>query len=364
MNNDAFVKNVGSRLIEQIRNGTAPWQKPWEPGTSFLPFNPTNGTRYKGINVVNLLSRGYGDARWMTYRQAQTKGYQVRRGEKGTQVQYWRFDEERKIKDSNGRPVIDGNGEPRTEKVRLRRPQVFIAHVFNAEQIDGVPPAPSRECAWNPLEKAEQLVQAANPKLQHAAGNSAFYRPSTDSIHLPLKEQFPSAGDYYSTLLHELGHWPGHAARLNRDLSDPFGSIGYARGELRAEVASMLTGPEQGIGYDPGQHAAYAASWIQILENQPLEVFRAAADGEKIHTYLQTLQQQQSVSMEELQVDKSEIIEEYNRLVKSPEARRELEKQNPGLVAARDQAIVELRREKLQKETAERQQKVARVRSR
>ena len=82
MNNDAFVKNVASRLIEQIRNGTAPWQKPWRPGTSFLPFNPTNGTRYKGINVVNLLSRGYGDARWMTYRQAQTKGYQVRRAKK------------------------------------------------------------------------------------------------------------------------------------------------------------------------------------------------------------------------------------------------------------------------------------------
>ena len=165
MNNDAFVKNVASRLIEQIRNGTAPWQKPWRPGTSFLPFNPTNGTRYKGINVINLLARGHSDARWMTYRQAQTKGYQVRRGEKGTQVQYWRFDEERKINDSNGRPVIDANGEPHTEKVRLERPQVFIAYVFNAEQIDGVPPAPSRECSWNPLEKAEQLVQAANPKL-------------------------------------------------------------------------------------------------------------------------------------------------------------------------------------------------------
>ena len=87
MNNDAFVKNVASRLIEQIRNGTAPWQKPWRPGTSFLPFNPTNGTRYKGINVVHLLSRGYSDARWMTYRQAQTKGYQVRRGEKGFRQQ-------------------------------------------------------------------------------------------------------------------------------------------------------------------------------------------------------------------------------------------------------------------------------------
>jgi antirestriction protein ArdC len=241
---------------------------------------------------------------------------------------------------------------------------VFIAYVFNAEQIDGVPRAPSRACAWNPLEKTEQLIQAANPKLEHASGDGAYYRPSTDSIHLPLKEQFPSAGDYYSTLLHELGHWTGHATRLNRNLSDPFGSIGYAREELRAEIASMIIGSQLGIGYDPGQHAAYAASWIQILEDQPFEIFRAAADGEKIHTYLQSFQQQQSISGEERQDDKSDIIKEYDRLVKSPEARRELEKQNPGLVAARDKAIVELRREKLQKETAERQHKVARVRSR
>jgi antirestriction protein ArdC len=68
----------------------------------------------------------------MTYRQAQIRGYQVRRGEKGAQVQYWRFDEDRKINDSNGRPVLDANGEPRTEKVRLERPQVFIAYVFNS----------------------------------------------------------------------------------------------------------------------------------------------------------------------------------------------------------------------------------------
>jgi antirestriction protein ArdC len=241
-------------------------------------------------------------------------------------------------------------------------PQVFIAYVFNAEQIDGVPPAPSRECSWNPLEKAEQLVQAANPKLEHAPSDRAYYRPSTDSIHLPLKEQFPSAGDYYSTLLHELGHWTGHATRLNRDLSDPFGSVGYAREELRAEIASMIIGSELGIGYDPGQHAAYAASWIQILEHQPLEIFRAAADGEKIHTYLQSFQQQQSLSGEQLPTDKSEIIKEYDCLVDGPAAHKRLEKERPSLVAARDQAIVELRREKLQKETAEKPHKVARVR--
>ena len=97
------------------------------------------------------------------------------------------------------------------------------------------------------------------------------------------------------------------------------------------------------------------------MENQPLEIFRAAADGEKIHTYLQSLQQQQSLS-EQLPTDKSEIIKEYDRLVDGPAARKRLEKERPSLVAARDQAIVELRREKLQKETAEKPHRVARVR--
>ena len=128
----------------------------------------------------------------------------------------------------------------------------------------------------------------------------------------------------------------------------------------------MIIGSQLGIGDDPGQHAAYAASWIQILEDQPFEIFRAAADGEKIHTYLRSLQQQQqqSLSGDQRQADNLEIIKEYDRLVDGPAARKQLEKERPSLVAARDQAIVELRREKLQKETAERSHKVARVRNR
>jgi hypothetical protein len=117
----------------------------------------------------------------------------------------------------------------------------------------------------------------------------------------------------------------------------------------------MIIGSELGIGYDPGQHAAYAASWIQILENQPLEIFRAAADGEKIHTYLQSLQQQQSIPSEELQADKLDIIKEYDRLVDGPAARKRLEKERPSLVAARDQAVTKLRREKVNQELAEKQ---------
>src|SRR5262249_32020481 len=110
---------------------------------------------------------------WMTYRQAQTKGYQVRRGEKGTQVQYWRFDEERKIKDSNGRPVLDANGEPRTEKVRLERPQVFIAYVFNAEQIDGVPPACWSSASSPPSPNSIIETQTMYPNLRSHRGRGS-----------------------------------------------------------------------------------------------------------------------------------------------------------------------------------------------
>ena len=99
--------------------------------------------------------------------------------------------------------------------------------------------------------------------------------------------------NYYATALHELGHWTGHASRLGRDLEHPFGSEGYAKEELRAEIASMILGDELGIGHDPGQHAAYVGTWINALRDDPLEIFRAAADAEKIHGYVLALEQQQ-----------------------------------------------------------------------
>jgi putative DNA primase/helicase len=112
---------------------------------------------------------------------------------------------------------------------------------------------------------------------------------------LPGKAQFASAANYYATALHELGHWTGHASRLNRDLAHPFGSVGYAREELRAEITSMILGSELGIGHDPAQHAAYVGSWIKVLTKDPFEIFRAAADAEKIQRFVLGLAQTQDV---------------------------------------------------------------------
>ncbi len=298
---------VAEKLIEQLKQGTAPWQKPWEPGNpnSMLPYNPVTGKRYKGINVIHLMAqsaeRGYTDPRWMTYKQAQSIGAYVRRGEKGTRIQYWKFTETRIKTDEEGKPVLDENGKPIKEEVKLERPQVFFATVFNAQQIEGLPPLEKekREIRWNPIERAEAILKASEAKIYHDQSDRAFYRLSTDSIHLPAREQFPTAANYYSTALHELGHWTGHPSRLNRDLNHPFGSPEYAREELRAEIASMILGDELGIGYDPSQHAAYVGSWIEVLKKAPLEIFRAASAAEKIQAYILGLEPERERKLEQ-----------------------------------------------------------------
>lgn len=299
-----YVQDIAERLIEQIKSNTAPWQKPWQGGktSEVLPINLNTGKPYRGMNLVNLMSvaeaKGFSDNRWITYKGAEKLGAQVRKGEKSTSVHYWKFTEEVALKDEDGNPVLDKEGKQVTVHVKLDKPRVFFANVFNAEQIDGLPP---KEQTIKPLEewerhkRAEEILEASGVKLRHKAGDAAFYRPSTDEITLPLKEQFPTADNYYATALHELGHATGHPTRLNRDLSGGFGSENYAKEELRAEMASLFIGQELQIGHDPGQHIAYLKSWVKVLEDDPKEIFRAARDADLISSYLLDLSQEQKI---------------------------------------------------------------------
>jgi putative DNA primase/helicase len=307
-----FHEIVAEKLIEQLKAGTAPWQKPWMPGEfGSMPMNPTTGNRYKGVNSIQLMMQGCSDPRWMTYNQALDQGAQVRKGEKSTMIQYWKFSEER-IKKENGKPVLDEKGNKVKETVQLERPKCFHAYVFNAEQIDGLPAITRKEQTWDAVERAEHILQASGARITHAAGDRAFYRPSTDSITMPERGQFALADNYYATALHELGHWTGHPSRLDRDLSNPFGSEGYAKEELRAEISSMILGNELGIGHDPGQHVAYVGSWIKVLQEDPLEIFRAAADAEKIQAFVLAFEQKQvqdhQVDAEQLGQEQAEVL--------------------------------------------------------
>lgn len=290
-----YVKKVADKIIAAMENGTAPWVKPWRGDVlqATAPFNPLSEKNYKGINFINLsieqAQNGWSDPRWLTYKQANSIGAQVRQGEHGTTIQYWKFTEEFSKTDDAGNVVIGADGKPEKITVNLENPQVFYSTVFNASQIDNMPELKleARVVSFNPIDAAEKILQNSQANIVHALGDKAFYSPSVDKITLPEKTQFASAAGYYSTALHELGHWTGHESRLARDLSDSFGTEGYAREELRAEIASYMLCSELGLDFDPGQHHAYIKSWVSILTDKPTEIFVAANEAAKITQFLQ-----------------------------------------------------------------------------
>ncbi|MDH0187698.1 zincin-like metallopeptidase domain-containing protein [Stenotrophomonas sp. GD03993] len=334
-----YAQEVSQSLIDQLERGVAPWQKPWAAGERFRPFNPISGNDYRGINSVYLMSRGFSDPRWLTYKQAQAQGAQVRRGQKGTRIEYWKFHGTEPVLDDAGNPIKNADGSDRLQKVEYTRPRVFHAVVFNAQQIDGMPPRELRPLGPE-LERhaaAEAILRSSGARITHG-GDRAFYSLSTDSITLPPREQFQDAGGYYSTALHELGHWTGHAERLDRDLRHPFGSEGYAREELRAEIASLMMGDTLGIGHNPDRHAAYVGSWIKALKEDPREIFRAAADAEKIQTYVLGLQQERIRFLtEERAEDLSTLLHlraEALQASRDAEAMMDMVRNDPGMDAA------------------------------
>lgn len=283
-----YRQELTDKIIDLMERGEAPWQKPWdgEGRPLDMPYNPVSGTQYRGSNAMWLMMKGMGegyeDPRWMTYKQAASIGAQVRKGEKSTLVEYWKWHDEKKEKDP-------ATGEEKTVRTKLDPPRVFFANVFNASQIDGLPPlekSHKHDPDWNPVAAAERILQNSGADIRHDQTSRAFYRRGTDSIHLPERGRFATEMDYYEVAMHELGHWTGHESRLGRDLKGPFGSPEYAREELRAQMASLFVSAELGIPFHPERHAAYNKSWIEVLKEDKHEFFRASREAEKIADYV------------------------------------------------------------------------------
>ena len=288
-----FRQEVTDKLIEMLERGTAPWQKPWDPEKAHLemPLNPTTEQPYRGGNALHLLAqgaaRGYEDPRWLTYKQAQANGWQVRKGEKGTSIEYWQFPS--RDKDRGGKEGSEGVDGP-DGKQNGTAPLHRIYTVFNARQIDGIPEWQAKvRPEWEVVKSAENILAGSDVRILHDQQNRAYYSRTTDEIHLPSKTAFPNPAAYYGTALHELGHATGHVTRLNRDTlnkSDGFGGVEYAKEELRAELTSLFLAAERGIPHDPEQHASYVGSWIEVLKKDKNEIFRAAKDASKATQYL------------------------------------------------------------------------------
>ena len=276
---EAYAKQVSGEIIEQIKKGTAPWQKPWKPGEQIGASNIATGKAYTGGNSLYLMSRQISEGR----------------GEKGTQVLFYQNRTEQPAKDEEGKIRKDKDGKTIYEEAENARPVMRQYTVFNVEQTNGLklPPRETRsEPEWDTHREADKVLRASGAKLQHVpGGDRAFYSPTEDKIVLPDPSQFASRNGYYQTALHEAGHSTGHHDRMNRDtlkegMAAGFGSPEYAREELRAEISAMMTGEQVGVGHDPQRGAAYVEHWVAVLEKDPHEIRRAAADAQKMTNYL------------------------------------------------------------------------------
>ena len=290
-------KILVEKVIKDIEKG-----KPffWDSGhlgkTSGTAINAVTGNRYRGGNAIRLfvsaLEQGYTDNRWLTFDQAKNHGWKVKKGAKGTHIEFWKA----VVQDVE---EINSTAEKKeSETPKMQRPIVRNYVVFNAEQVEGIPLeasiVPDQE---DVNQHMENMLKNSEAKIYCDQLNKNFYHPRSDEIHVMPREKFKSLDQFYATCAHEIAHSTGHEKRLSRSsiMPPPHGEkrteVEYAKEELRAEMASMFIQQQYGIAFDTKHyenHAAYLQSWAKVLKNDSNELYRAAADAEKAVEYIES----------------------------------------------------------------------------
>ena len=263
---------VTSRILEELERGVVPWHKPWR---TLPPANLVSKKPYRGINVFLLALQGYGSQYWLTYRQAQALGGNIRKGEHGTKVVFWKFD----------------SYETEADGEREEHKSAFLRYytVFNLEQCEGLKALLALPPAF-PIQSAEAIANGMPNAPAFERGFQAAYAPSKDTVTMPSRTAFTSQAEYYSTLFHELTHSTGHAKRLTRegfDKPQQFGSDSYSREELIAEMGSAMLCGVAGIEQTTiSNSAAYLQSWIRRLKADSRLVVSAASAAQKAADYI------------------------------------------------------------------------------
>ena len=275
--------DVSARIVAELERGAAPWVKPWSATAGQnVPQNAVTDRPYSGCNVILLWlarDRGWATPRFLTFKQALEAGGHVRKGEHGTKVY---FVKQLEVKDGDSE-------EAETRLVPMMREYT----VFNVDQCEGLPDSvragkPMR--VRNPDTRdvlADDFLRSTGADIREGHGE-AYYVPSHDFISMPAFAAFKGADHFYNVAFHELTHWTGHKARLDRDLKNRFGSRDYAAEELVAELGAAFLSAEFGFDGDV-RNAGYIATWIDLLKSDKRAFFTACSKASKAADYLRGL---------------------------------------------------------------------------
>ncbi|KGT93878.1 DNA primase [Erwinia typographi] len=288
-----LYQQVTDKIVASIELGVLPWRKPWRDSKRFaespIPSNASTGRHYNGINIMLLWlsaeEQGFNSNRWLTWKQAQAAGGNVRKGEKATVAVFFKpFEVE--STDKAGQPHTNAQGDTVMEQ-RIMLRSIML---FNIEQCEGLPEkiigaAPeilddeSVDTLSAPVfNDIVTIAGESGVRVSYSEQNRAYYNSMKDQIVLPLRKQFFTEADFCSTLLHELVHATGHHSRLDREgitsTSRTFGDPVYAFEELIAELGSAFLCAHLGV-YGEVQHDSYIDHWLKILKSDKKALFRA-----------------------------------------------------------------------------------------
>lgn len=269
---------VTERIIEQLEKGIIVWEKPWHC-TKSGAFNRISKKPYSLLNQMLLQNRG----EYASFKQWQSLGGKVRKGEKAEIVVFWKMQ------------IVEETKEDGT-KVERTIPLLRYYNVFHISQVDGVEPLEAEAFTEHePIAEAEKIIEAykTRERLQiiETVSNEAFYSPIRDYIKVPCKEQYQNIEEFYSTLFHEVVHSTGHKSRLDRletGANASFGSETYSKEELVAEIgsATLLNMLKIETPKTFKNSSAYIQSWLKVLRSDNRFIISASSKAEKAVNYI------------------------------------------------------------------------------
>jgi antirestriction protein ArdC len=286
---------ITDKVIALLEAGTIPWQRPWNQYG--LARNYATGHVYTGINAFLLnFFPSFDVPFYMTYKQAQALGGQVKKGAKAETVYFFKT----LYKDADGKSLKPaqianlGDGDKFVKAIPM--PRTF--HLFNIADIDGIefdiPEISDNPNA--PIEACDKFVAGlqAVPEVRHQDLNQAYYAPKADLINMPPLPRFHSSEAYYKTRFHETVHSTGHESRLSRPgITLPMeqrvpGSEPHAHEELIAELGAVYLCQHAGISRQPLQEnaAAYIDSYLGYLKGDKRFLFQASSQAQKAVNFL------------------------------------------------------------------------------
>lgn len=281
---DKILQKLEDALVakEKGEDVRLPWQKPYNEAQT--PQNPITKNVYTGMNALLLSMSDFNSPFWLTEKNIKDiKGW-IKKGAKAEYIVFWKM---------LNRSVVNEEGETSNKVYPLLR----YTRVFNLEQLESYDETKLKlpdynALEFNPLEQAEALVEAYKdkPVILTNRTSTPCYRPKSDEIVMPAKDQFKSIEDYYATLFHELGHSTGASTRLNREgitCFDKFGSHRYSIEELIAEfTAANLCGMCNIDNVQVDNSVAYISSWSKRFKEDKNIIVKAASEAHKATQYI------------------------------------------------------------------------------